>query len=71
VINWFPSLCFFKLNLYCYETGAATNIIYGLALGYRSTILPVSLLSIVVYISFYLGDMYGVALAALGGAAHS
>ena len=48
------------------ETGAATNIIYGLALGYRSTILPVSLLSIVVYVSFYLGDMYGVSLAALG-----
>jgi inorganic pyrophosphatase len=48
------------------ETGAATNIIYGLALGYRSAILPVSLLAIVVYISFWLGDMYGVALAALG-----
>ena len=48
------------------ETGAATNIIYGLALGYRSTILPVSLLAIVVYLSFWLGDMYGVALAALG-----
>jgi len=48
------------------ETGAATNIIYGLALGYKSAILPVSLLSIVVYVSFYLGDMYGVSLAALG-----
>jgi inorganic pyrophosphatase len=48
------------------ETGAATNIIYGLALGYKSAILPVTLLSIVVYISFWLGDMYGVALAALG-----
>ena len=48
------------------ETGAATNIIYGLALGYKSTILPVTLLSIVIYLSFYLGDMYGVSLAALG-----
>mmetsp|Transcript_3482 Transcript_3482/g.13920 ORF Transcript_3482/g.13920 Transcript_3482/m.13920 type:complete len:764 (+) Transcript_3482:128-2419(+) len=48
------------------ETGAATNIIYGLALGYKSAILPVTLLSVVVYLSFYLGDMYGVALAALG-----
>ena len=48
------------------ETGAATNIIYGLALGYKSTILPVTLLSIVIYLSFYLGDMYGVALAAFG-----
>eukprot|EP00227_Mantoniella_beaufortii_P010006 CAMPEP_0197583860 /NCGR_PEP_ID=MMETSP1326-20131121/6638_1 /TAXON_ID=1155430 /ORGANISM="Genus nov. species nov., Strain RCC2288" /LENGTH=756 /DNA_ID=CAMNT_0043148139 /DNA_START=153 /DNA_END=2423 /DNA_ORIENTATION=- len=48
------------------ETGAATNIIYGLALGYKSAILPVTLISVVVYLSFHLGDMYGVALAALG-----
>ena len=51
---------------YACETGAATNVIYGLALGYKSTVLPVSLLSAVVYISFSLADMYGVALAALG-----
>ena len=37
------------------ETGAATNIIYGLALGYRSAIAPVTLISIVVYVSFHLG----------------
>lgn len=48
------------------ETGAATNIIYGLALGYKSTVIPVTLLSVVCYLSFYLADMYGVALAALG-----
>merc|ERR1712096_443328 len=48
------------------ETGAATNIIFGLALGYKSAIIPVTLISITVYVSFYLGQMYGVALAALG-----
>jgi H(+)-translocating pyrophosphatase len=48
------------------ETGAATNIIYGLALGYKSVIIPVMLLSTVVYISFNSLDMLGVALAALG-----
>jgi H(+)-translocating pyrophosphatase len=48
------------------ETGAATNIIYGLALGYKSAILPVTLLAIVVYVSFNALDMLGVALAALG-----
>merc|ERR1712100_156660 len=48
------------------KRGTAVNIIYGMALGYKSAILPVSLLSVVVYLSFYLGDMYGVALAALG-----
>ncbi|KAK3284714.1 hypothetical protein CYMTET_7650 [Cymbomonas tetramitiformis] len=48
------------------ETGAATNIIYGLALGYKSTIVPVSVLAVIVYTSFSLMDMYGVSLAALG-----
>ena len=48
------------------ETGAATNIIFGLALGYKSVIVPVLLLSSVVYFSFSTLDMYGVALAALG-----
>jgi len=48
------------------ESGAATNIIYGLALGYLSNIIPITLLSINVAVSFYLCGMYGVALAALG-----
>jgi inorganic pyrophosphatase len=48
------------------ETGAATNIIYGLALGYKSAVIPVTLISIVVLVSFSLLDMFGVALAALG-----
>lgn len=48
------------------RTGAATNIIYGLALGYLSTIIPVIVLCAVCYFSHtYLG-YYGVALAALG-----
>ena len=51
---------------YSCETGAATNMIYGLSLGYKSVIIPVCLLSIVSYVSFTLCDMYGVALAALG-----
>jgi len=48
------------------ETGAATNIIYGLALGYKSTIVPAGILSGIVFASFSLMDMYGVSLAALG-----
>jgi inorganic pyrophosphatase len=48
------------------ETGAATNIIYGLALGYKSAIIPVSVLSICILVSFKLCGMYGVALSALG-----
>merc|ERR1712226_195758 len=48
------------------ETGAAANIIFGLALGFKSAIIPVFLLALVVFVSFDLLDMFGVALAALG-----
>jgi Na+/H+-translocating membrane pyrophosphatase len=48
------------------RTGAATNIIYGLALGYLSTIVPVVVLCFVVYYSHSNLGYYGVALAALG-----
>ena len=48
------------------ETGAATNIIFGLALGYLSNVIPVIALAITIFFSFWLANMYGVALAALG-----
>jgi len=48
------------------RTGAATNIIYGLALGYKSAILPVFILSFIVYGAHTLAGFYGIALAALG-----
>jgi len=47
-------------------TGAATNIIFGLALGYKSCIVPIFVLALGIYVSFTLADMYGVALTALG-----
>ena len=48
------------------ETGAATNIIFGLALGYKSVVVPIFALAITIFVSFYFANMYGVALAALG-----
>jgi H(+)-translocating pyrophosphatase len=48
------------------KTGAATNIIYGLALGYNSVIVPVFILAGNIYLAFELCDMYGIALAAVG-----
>uniref|UniRef100_A0A6S8W7K9 H(+)-exporting diphosphatase n=1 Tax=Chaetoceros debilis TaxID=122233 RepID=A0A6S8W7K9_9STRA len=48
------------------KTGAATNMIYGIALGYKSVIIPVVVLAGVIYGSFTLCDMYGVSLAAIG-----
>jgi H+-translocating diphosphatase len=48
------------------KTGTATNIIYGLALGYLSTIIPIVVLCAVVYYSHSTLGYLGVALAALG-----
>eukprot|EP01031_Cornospumella_fuschlensis_P045402 gene45402-55553_t len=40
------------------KTGPATNIIAGLALGYKSVIVPVFILSFIIYLSFELCDLY-------------
>ena len=48
------------------KTGAATNVIYGLALGYLSTIIPVIVLCLVCFYAHSTLGYYGVALAALG-----
>lgn len=43
------------------KTGSATNIIYGLALGYKSTIVPVFVLAAIIFTSFQLCGTYGAA----------
>merc|ERR1711998_534430 len=48
------------------KVSAATGIIYGLALGYLSCIVPVICLGITILISHSLCGMFGVALGALG-----
>jgi len=47
-------------------TGAATDIIYGLALGYKSNIIPVICMAVSIYVSFSLAGMFGIAMAAIG-----
>lgn len=48
------------------QTGAAPNIIMGLALGYMSNVIPILCLCVTVYVAFESTGMYGVALSALG-----
>ncbi|KAF3772780.1 Pyrophosphate-energized vacuolar membrane proton pump [Nymphaea thermarum] len=48
------------------RTVAATNVIFGLALVYKSVIIPIFAIAVAIYVSFTLAAMYGVAMAALG-----
>eukprot|EP00746_Dinoflagellata_sp_MGD_P111635 gnl/MRDRNA2_/MRDRNA2_48391_c0_seq2.p1 gnl/MRDRNA2_/MRDRNA2_48391_c0~~gnl/MRDRNA2_/MRDRNA2_48391_c0_seq2.p1 ORF type:complete len:756 (-),score=143.31 gnl/MRDRNA2_/MRDRNA2_48391_c0_seq2:148-2415(-) len=45
---------------------AATGIIYGLALGYLSCVIPVLCLAVIIIVANSVAGMYGIALAALG-----
>eukprot|EP00494_Astrolonche_serrata_P031544 UN31813 len=50
----------------CNEGGAATNVIYGLALGYLSAIIPAICIAVTTYVAHELAGFYGIAIAALG-----
>ena len=48
------------------QTGAATTIISGLGVGMMSTLFPILLISVGIYVAYRFGGVYGIALSAVG-----
>ncbi len=48
------------------ETGTATNVISGIAVGMGSTAIPIILISIGIFFAYEFAGLYGIALAAVG-----
>ena len=48
------------------ETGAATTIISGIAVGMKSTAIPLLLICVGIFVSYSVAGLYGIALAAEG-----
>ena len=47
------------------QTGAATNIIHGFATGLESTALPVLVITLSIFLSYTVAELYGIGLAAV------
>ena len=48
------------------ETGSATTIISGIAVGMKSTAIPILLICVGIFVAYTVSGLYGIALAAVG-----
>ena len=67
--NYFTSYAFpptVRLAESCRSGNASFNIILGLALGYRSVVVPVLAMAVTIYASFGMAGLYGISMNAIG-----
>ena len=48
------------------QTGPATVMITGLAVGMQSVVVPIACIGLIIFVSTYFVDLYGVGIAAVG-----
>ncbi len=67
ITNYYTSMRYRPVQKIAYasETGHATNIIAGLAVGQYATALPVGFIGIAILLSFHFAGLYGIAIAVM------
>jgi len=66
ITEWYTSSFPVKKIAKASETGHATNIIAGLAVGMESTVIPIILIVVGIFFSYMLVGLYGIGLAGVG-----
>ncbi len=64
--EWYTSASPIQRIAHASKTGAATNIIAGLAVGMQSTVLPVLTICASILIAYHYSGLYGIGIAAVG-----
>lgn len=66
VTEYYTAAAPVKRIVHASETGAATNIIHGFAVGLESVVIPVILICVAIFVANTTAGLYGIGIAAVG-----